>query len=113
MDWGGGNGINTPFKDAEIEKLCAEVLKVLAKGPLDPEELRKAAGGAVRNLGEEGKKKGLATTLPVALSILQAAGEIRRVPVNGRLDQQRYRYALWRPNPPLWPNKPAWPTPTR
>ncbi len=86
-------------KDAEIEKLCAEVLKVLAKGPLDPEELRKSAGGAVRNLGEEGKKKGLATTLPVALGILQAAGEIRRVPVNGRLDQQRYRYALWRPNP--------------
>jgi hypothetical protein len=86
-------------KDAEIEKLCAAALKALAKGPLDPEELRKAAGGAVRNLGEEGKKKGLATTLPVALSILQAAGEIHRVPVNGRLDQQRYRYALWRPNP--------------
>ena len=26
-------------------------------------------------------------------------GEIRRIPTNGRLDQQRYRYALWRPNP--------------
>jgi hypothetical protein len=24
---------------------------------------------------------------------------IRRVPTNGRLDQQRYRYALWQPNP--------------
>jgi hypothetical protein len=30
---------------------------------------------------------------------LQASGNIRRVPVNGRFDQQRYQYALWRPNP--------------
>src|SRR5439155_22618721 len=34
-----------------------------------------------------------------ALGRLQSAGEIRRVPINGRLDQQRYRYALWKPNP--------------
>ena len=36
---------------------------------------------------------------PVALEKLQACGDIRRVPVNGRFDQQRYQYALWRPNP--------------
>ena len=30
---------------------------------------------------------------------LQASGDIRRVPTNGRFDQQRYQYALWRPNP--------------
>jgi hypothetical protein len=35
----------------------------------------------------------------VALGRLQGLGEIRRVPTNGRLDQQRYDYALWRPNP--------------
>jgi hypothetical protein len=35
----------------------------------------------------------------VALGLLQSAGEIRRVPVNGRLDQQRYRYTRWSPNP--------------
>ena len=56
-------------------------------------------GPAVRNLGEEGKRKGLTTTLPVALGRLQAEGEIRRIPTNGRLDQQRYRYTVWRPNP--------------
>jgi Winged helix DNA-binding domain len=61
--------------------------------------LREATGKAVRNLGDEGKKKGLTTTLPVALGELQASGDIRRVPVNGRFDQQRYQYALWRPNP--------------
>jgi len=35
----------------------------------------------------------------VALEQLQTEGEIRRVPANGRLDQQRYSYTLWRPNP--------------
>ena len=85
--------------DAEIEKLSKSVLDALARGPLDPEELRSASGGAARNLGDEGKKKGLATTLPLALGQLQAAGEIRRIPINGRLDQQRYRYTRWKPNP--------------
>lgn len=85
--------------EKELAKLSEAVLKVLAKGPLEPEALKEAAGGAVRNLGEEGKKKGLTTTLPVALGRLQSSGDIRRVPTNGRLDQQRYRYTLWRPNP--------------
>lgn len=83
----------------EIDKLCDAVVAGLEKGPLDPEGLREAAGKAVRNLGEDGKKKGLTTTLPVALGKLQLLGEIRRISMNGRLDQQRYKYAIWRPNP--------------
>jgi hypothetical protein len=35
----------------------------------------------------------------VALGRLQASGDIRRIPINGRLDQQRYKYTIWRPNP--------------
>jgi hypothetical protein len=85
--------------DKEIEKLSAAVLKALASGPLEPDEIRTATGNAARNLGEEGKKKGVTTTLPLALGNLQSSGDIRRVPTNGRLDQQRYRYALWQPNP--------------
>jgi hypothetical protein len=85
--------------DAELEQLHNAVLKALAKGPLDPDELRKAVGDASRSLGEEGKKKGQTTTLPLALGRLQTLGEIRRIPMNGRLDQQRYKYALWKPNP--------------
>jgi hypothetical protein len=85
--------------DKEVERLCEAVLKALERGPLDPEDLRKAIGKASRNLGEEGKKKGMTTTLPLALGRLQASGDIRRVPMNGRLDQQRYRYILWSPNP--------------
>ena len=83
----------------EVDKLCEAVIKALEKGPLDPEGIREAAGKAVRNLGEEGKKKGMITTLPLALGQLQARGDIRRIPVNSRLDQQRYKYTLWRPNP--------------
>ncbi|HTR38430.1 MAG TPA: crosslink repair DNA glycosylase YcaQ family protein [Bryobacteraceae bacterium] len=83
----------------EIDKLCDAVISALEKGTLSPDELRQAVGKAVRNLGPEGQKKGLTTTLPVALEQLQARGEIRRVPTNGRFDQQRYQYALWRPNP--------------
>lgn len=85
--------------DAEVEKLGLAVVDALAKGPLDPDGLKSALGDKVRNLGEEGKKKGVSTTLPLALGLLQTQGEIRRIPINGRLDQQRYRYATWRPNP--------------
>jgi len=84
----------------EIAKLCEAVVKALEKeGPLSPDEIREAVGKAVRSLGPEGQKKGLSSTLPVALGQLQNAGEIRRMPMNGRLDQQRYKYARWRPHP--------------
>jgi len=85
--------------DAEIDRLCDAVVKALGKGPLEPDALREAVGGAGRSLGEAGVKKGLGSTMPLALGPLQNEGEIRRIPTNGRLDQQRYRYTLWRPNP--------------
>jgi hypothetical protein len=81
----------------EITLLEEQILHALAEagGPLDPKQLKDELGDSVRNLGEEGKKKGAATTLPTALGLLQADGRIRRMPVNGRLDQQRYAYTLW------------------
>ena len=85
--------------EKEIAKLRDAVLQALEKGPLDPEEIREATGKASRSLGEEGKKKGLTTTLPVALGQLQVSGDIRRVSMNGRFDQQRFKYCLWKPNP--------------
>jgi hypothetical protein len=85
--------------DQEIDKLCTAVLGALKKEALDPAEIRELTGDAARNLGDAGKKKGMITTLPVALGRLQAEGEIRRVPSNGRLDQQRYKYVRWSPNP--------------
>jgi hypothetical protein len=81
--------------DAEVDKLASQVLLSLEGGPKDPAELKKSLGEHVRTLPPEAKKKGLTTTLPLALGWLQPRGFIRRIPVNGRLDQQRYRYALW------------------
>jgi hypothetical protein len=85
--------------DDEIAALRRAVVNALQAGPLDPEGLRAAVGDAARSLGPEGVKKGVTTTLPVALGMMQSEGEIRRIPVNGRLDQQRYKYALWEQNP--------------
>ncbi|MCV9995895.1 winged helix DNA-binding domain-containing protein [Paeniglutamicibacter sp. ZC-3] len=85
----------------EIEQLAEDVLRVLlrargtAEEVLDPRGLKEILGDKVRSMGEEGKKKGASTTLPAALGLLQADGRIRRVPVNGRLDQQRYSYVAW------------------
>jgi hypothetical protein len=83
----------------EIDKLCQAVLAALEKSPLDPDGIREATGKAARSLGPEGQKKGLSSTLPVALGKLQRSGDIRRISTNGRLDNQRYQYTLWRPNP--------------
>ena len=85
--------------EKEVDKLCDAIQKALEKGPLDPDGIREATGKASRSLGEEGKKKGLTTTLPLALGRLQTEGKIRRVPTNGRLDQQRYKYVNWSPSP--------------
>ena len=51
----------------ELDRLAERVLLALKEGALSPDELRDRLGAAVRNLGAEGKKKGLTTTLPVVL----------------------------------------------
>jgi len=80
--------------DAEIDKLGARIVDAV-KEPKDPRALKEILGGAVRNLGEAGKKRGMTTTLPLALGQLQSRGDIRRVPEDGRLDHQRYAYVRW------------------
>jgi hypothetical protein len=84
--------------EKEIAKLCDAVLAALERGPLDPEN---CARPPVRPSAISARKarRRVTTTLPLALGKLQASGDIRRVPTNGRFDQQRYQYALWRPNP--------------
>lgn len=85
--------------DAELDRLHTKILDSLGAGPLEPKELKEACGDAVRSFGDEGKKKGMTTTLPVGLGWLQSRGLIRRIPVNGRLDAQRFAYARWSPSP--------------
>jgi hypothetical protein len=83
----------------ELGILSEKVLVALSKGPLDPSALKNEVGDAVRSFGEEGKKRGVTTSLPLVLGRLQNSGDIRRVPVNGRLDQQRYSYVRWDNSP--------------
>jgi hypothetical protein len=85
--------------DKELDNLSRLVLESVAKQPLDPRELKDALGDAVRNLGPDGKKRGMTTTLPLVLGRLQNQGEIRRVPIDGRVDRQRYRYVRWENGP--------------
>ena len=85
--------------DSEIDKLSEAILKALKGGPLDPDGIRKNTGEYSRSLGPDGQKKGVSTTLPLALGQLQVSGRIRRISTNGRLDQQRYQYTLWPGNP--------------
>ncbi len=85
--------------EQELGRLCEAVLAALARGPQDPAALKAVLGDAVRNLGEAGKKRGMTTTLPLALGQLQSHGLILRQPVDGRLDQQRYAYVLWTDSP--------------
>lgn len=85
----------------EIDELCAALVQVLdaAPDPLGPAALKKELGAAVRSLGEAGKKRGTSTTLPLALGLLQARGQIFKIAVNGRFDEQRFGYRRWSPSP--------------
>jgi len=81
----------------EIDTLALAVVGAIdaAGRPLDPAAIKAAVGDAARSLGEAGRKRGTAGTLPLALGLLQAEGRIRRVPADGRLDRQRFSYATW------------------
>lgn len=87
------------FSRSELEVLCGNVLDALDAGPLDPASLRQSLGEKVRSFGEEGKKRGTTTSLPLALGLLQSLGEIRRISADGRFDSQRYRYEKWSSGP--------------
>lgn len=81
----------------EIDDLSSAVVDTVADRALDPAALKEILGDAVRNLGPEGRKKGLSTTLPIALGLAQSTGHIRRIPLEGRLDRQRFAYIQWTP----------------
>ena len=79
----------------ELAALGKKVLPLLAAGGLEPAALRAALPPkAIRSLGEPGKRLGHSTTLPVVLRYLEAQGRIRRAPIGGRLDAERYEWML-------------------
>jgi hypothetical protein len=81
-------------EQAEVDALARQVHALLKKGPLSTDGIRRALpGGAVRSLGERGKKAGLSSPLPPALRQLEFEGKLERTLEGGRLDTERY---LWR-----------------
>ena len=71
---------------------------VLKAGPKTTPAIRKALpDGAIRNLGEKGKKAGVSSPLPVALRELEFAGRIERIPVGARLDTEKYEWRRAKP----------------
>jgi hypothetical protein len=78
----------------ELEALTQAVLDALAGGALTTTALRKALPeGAMRSLGDAGKKLGMSSPLPMVLRELEFDGRIERTLEDGRLDTERY---LWR-----------------
>lgn len=81
--------------EAQIDRLADLVLQAMGDQAMAPEDMKPVLGDAVRNFGEEGKKRGVTTDLPGALMRLQVRGQIRRVAANDRLDTQKFRYVRW------------------
>jgi hypothetical protein len=81
--------------EEELQALAEGILQALDGTPKEPAAIKALVGDRARSLGEEGKKRGMTTTLPMVLGRLQVQGQILRRPVNGRLDQQRYGYIRW------------------
>jgi hypothetical protein len=75
-----------------VEALAPPVLAALTE-PMTPDAIRKAFRGDIPSFGDAGKKVGLSSPLPLALRLLEFAGEIERTLDGGRLDSERY---LWR-----------------
>lgn len=90
--------------EEEVASLKESVLEELKSGPLDSRGLKAALGDKVRHLGDAGKKRGMTTTQGLAVLPLQVEGKIRRIPKDGRVDNENYLYAIWE-NPPEIPEK--------
>jgi hypothetical protein len=78
----------------EVEEVARAVASVLTKGPANTDGIRKGLPpGAVRSLGEKGKKIGMSSVMPTALRDLEFRGLVERTLEGGKLDTERY---VWR-----------------
>lgn len=79
---------------SETAELQAAVLSLLVKGPLSTDGIRAGLPkGAVRSLGEFGKKIGISSPLPACLRLLEFDGKLARRPT-ARIDAERYDWHL-------------------
>jgi hypothetical protein len=77
----------------ELETLAARVVTALGGGTLSADQLRRdVPSKLIRDLGDAGKQLGFATTLPVALRLLQLDGRVIRLAQERRLDGKLHFY---------------------
>ena len=82
-------------KTGELKAVGEAIVEVLRAGPQSTQSLRKVLPkGAVRSLGDVGKKVGITSTLPPALRVLEFDGQIFRKAAQDRLDHERYDWHL-------------------
>jgi len=86
--------------DEEVEALKEGILLALESGPLDAAGLKEPLGSLYKHYGEAGKKIGQTTNVSLGLLALQSEAKIRRIPSDGRLDGQTYKYCIYE-NPPV------------
>ena len=76
----------------EVEELARAVVRVIGAG-MGTDAIRRALpDGAVKSLGEAGKKAGMSSLLPTALRLLEFEDRIERTLDGGRLDSERYTW---------------------
>src|SRR5436190_5776752 len=91
-----------PLDAEEIDALADRIVKILGDGTRSTDQLRSdIPPKMITDLGEDGKKLGLGSTLAVALRLLQSQGRIIRIGEDMRLDAKRYFYRRWPSSLPL------------
>lgn len=87
-------GVGVP----ETAELQSVILRVLGNCPLSTDGIRAALPkGAVRSLGDAGKKIGISSPLPATLRLLEFDGKLVRRPTT-RVDAERYDWHLQSPD---------------
>jgi len=85
-----------PLDAEDIDALADRIMKTLGDRTRSADQLRsEIPPKMITDLGEEGKKLGLTSTLPIALRLLQSQARIIRIGEDMRLDAKRYFYRRW------------------
>src|SRR6266852_3093984 len=85
-----------------VDPLADRIVKTIGDGVRSPEALRdEIPPKLITNLGRAGRKMGFASTLPIALRLLQVQGRVVRLAEDFRLDAKRYFYRRWPDSIPI------------
>ncbi|HLJ74902.1 MAG TPA: crosslink repair DNA glycosylase YcaQ family protein [Thermoanaerobaculia bacterium] len=91
-----------PIDAEDLDALADRIVKTIGDGARTADQLRSAIPSKlIVDLGDEGKRAGFGSTLPVALRLLQSQGRVIRIGEDFRLDAKRYLYRRWPKSIPI------------